>query len=175
MDKPMSNVAFRLMSWEFALRDRRLSPKKVLQEVDIKPGAYILDYGCGPGGYTLATAELVGPTGKVYALDIHPLAVQQIKKVAARRGLPNITTILSDGRTGLPDASLDIVLLFDTIHGLSQPDAVLAELHRVLKPNGILSVSDHHLTEESIVSKVTNNGLFQLSLKGKGVYNFVKK
>jgi len=52
---------------------------------------------------------------------------------------------------------------------------VLEELRRVLKPDGILSFSDHHMKENEIVSKVTSRGLFRLSRKGKRTYSFSKR
>jgi ubiquinone/menaquinone biosynthesis C-methylase UbiE len=175
MDKPMRNIAFRLMSFSFQFRDLFLPRKNILAEVGIKPGFSILDYGCGPGSYTIAAAQLVGKSGKIYALDIHSLAVQQVQNTASKKGLTNIETILSDCATGLPDESIDVALLYDILHELSRPVEVLAELHRVLKPNGILSFNDHHLKEENeIISKITGKGLFRLSRKGKRVYNFLK-
>ena len=152
-----------------------LPRENVLLEVGIKPGFSILDYGCGPGSYTIIAAKLAGERGKVYALDIHPLAIQQVKNMSEKKKLANVETILSDYATGLPDQSVDVVLLYDTLHGLSEQDAVLAELHRVLKPDGILSFNDHHMKEESeIISRITGKSLFKLSEKGKRVYNFVK-
>jgi ubiquinone/menaquinone biosynthesis C-methylase UbiE len=87
----------------------------------------------------------------------------------------NVETILSDRKTGLPDNSLDVVLLYDTFHDLSDPNGVLKELHRVLKPKGILSFSDHHMKEDEIVSKITKNGWFKLLKKVKKTYSFQKK
>jgi len=75
----------------------------------------------------------------------------------------------------LPNNSVDVILLYDTFHDLSEPDKVLDELHRVLKPNGILSFSDHHMKENSIMSRVTNKGLFKLLKKGEKTYSFVKE
>jgi ubiquinone/menaquinone biosynthesis C-methylase UbiE len=170
----MSDFNFRGMSFIFKMRDIFQPPKKVLAEVKIEQGYSILDYGCGPGSYATVAAELVGEAGKVYALDIKPLAVEQVKKAAAEKGLTNIETILSDYATGLPDGSIDVVLLYDTLHDLREPDKVLAELHRVLKPGGLLSFSDHHLKEDEIVTRLTGNGLFQLSGRGKKVYSFTK-
>ncbi len=174
MGKPKSNFDFRLMSFSSKLRDFFLPRKNILAEVGIKSGFWILDYGCGPGNYTIVAAQLVGQSGKVYALDIHPLAVQRVQNMAAKKRLTNIETILSDCVTGLPDKSIDVILLYDTLHELSKPDEVLAELHRVLKPDGILSFDDHHLKEDEIMSKITNKGLFKLSRRGKRVYNFQK-
>lgn len=175
MDKPTGNFDFRLMAFWFIFRDMFLPRENVLLEVGIKPGFSILDYGCGPGSHTIIAAKLAGETGKVYALDIHPLAIQQIKNMSEKKKLANVETILSDCATGLPDQSVDVALLYDTFHGLSEPDEVLAELHRVLKPDGILSFNDHHMKEESeIISRITGKSLFKLSEKGKRVYNFVK-
>jgi ubiquinone/menaquinone biosynthesis C-methylase UbiE len=89
--------------------------------------------------------------------------------------LTNVETILSDCQTELPDNSLDVVLLYDAFHHLSDPNMVLKELSRVLKPDGILSFSDHHMKENEIVAAVTNNGLFRLSRKGQRTYTFLKK
>jgi len=172
MDKPMPNIAFMFMSLAFKVRDFLLSRKDVLAEAGIKPGFHILDFGCGPGSYTAIVAELVGPTGKVYALDIHPLAVERIQSVASKRKLINIETICSDCATGLEESSMDVVLLYDTFHHLSDQNKVLEELHRVLKPDGILSFSEHHMKEDKILSQVTGKGLFKLSRKGKKTYSF---
>jgi len=174
MDKPKSNLDFRLMALSYKFRDFLLPRKKVLEEVGIKPGFHVLDYGCGPGSYIIPLAELVGKSGKIYALDIHPLAIKMVQNIASKKKLINVETIHSDCKTGLPDNSVDAVLLYDTFHGLSDPNGVLKELHRVLKPDGILSFSDHHMKEDEIASKVTNKGLFKLSCRGKRTYSFLK-
>ena len=162
------------MAWSYIFRDIFLPRRNILAEVGIKPGFSILDYGCGSGSYTLPAAQLVGKSGKVYALDIHPLAIRQVQNMATKKRLTNIEAILSNCATGLPDESIDVVLLYDTLHLLGEPDEVLAELHRVLNANSILSVNDHHLKEEEIITKVTEEGLFRLSRKGKRAYNFQK-
>jgi len=147
----------------------------ILKEVGIKPGFQVLDYGCGPGSYVMPLAELMGESGKIYALDIHPLAIQKVKKLITKKHLTNVETIHSDCKTGLPDNSIDVVLLYDILHELSNPDAVLEELHRILKPKGILSSRDHHWNENEIISEVTNKGLFQLLKKGEKTYSFLKE
>ena len=170
----MSNLGFRFMCLVFTIRDLIRPREEILKEVSIQPGFYVLDYGCGPSSYTMIAAQQVGETGKVYALDVHPLAIQRVQRAASKKGLNNIETIRSDCATGLDDNSVDVVMLYDTFHLLGDQDAVLRELHRVLKPNGILSFSDHHMKGKEIVSEVTSNGLFRLSEKGKRTYTFVK-
>jgi len=169
----MNDLHFKLMSFSYKFRDFFFPRKNVLKEVEIESGYHVLDYGCGPGSYSILVSELVGNKGKVYALDIHPLAIQRVKKRASKKGLTNIETILSDCATGLESNSVDVVLLYDVFHELSDPDGVLKELNRVLEPNGILSFSDHHMKESVIVSEVTNTGLFKLSEKGKKTYSFL--
>jgi len=175
MDKAESNFGFRLMALGHKFRNLRLPRKNILKEVGIKPGFHVLDYGCGPGSYIIPLAELVGESGKVYALDIHPLAIQKVKDIASKKQLANVETILSDCQTGLQDSNLDVVLLYDIFHHLSDRYRILKELHRVLKPDGVLSFSDHHMKENEIVSAVTNSGLFSLSRKGQRTYSFTKK
>lgn len=175
MDRSMSDFHFRGMSLFFKFRDLFLPRKDVLKEAGIAPGVCVLDYGCGSGSYLMPLAELVGKSGKIYALDIHSLAIQKVQKITSKKQLKNVETIRSDCKTGLPDSSVDAVLLYDTLHHLSDPDGVLKELHRVLKPKGILSFSDHHMEEDEILSKVTSGGLFKLLRKGKKTYSFSKE
>jgi len=174
MDKSKSNFGFRLMALTFKIRDFFSPRVNVLKEVGIKQGFHVLDYGCGPGSYILPLAEMVGRWGKIYALDMHPLALQMAKDLALKKTFINVETIHSDCQTGLPDNSLDAVLLYDTLHDLGDPGRVLQELHRVLKPTGVLSISDHHMKEVEIVSRLTKTGLFKMSTKGKKTYTFLR-
>jgi ubiquinone/menaquinone biosynthesis C-methylase UbiE len=174
-DKPQSKFYFKSMSLIFRIRDLILPRRDVLEEVGIKPGFHVLDYGCGPGGYISALGRLLGTSGKIYALDTHPLAIRAVQKIALREKIENLETIHSDRETGLPDNSLDVVLLYDVFHGLSDPNGVLEEIHRVLKPDGILSFSDHHISEDRIISGVTETGLFRLSGKGSKTYSFLRE
>ena len=107
-------------------------------------------------------------------MDIYPPAIQSVQRIASKKQLTNLETICSDCKTGLPDNSVDIILLYDTFHDLGDPDGVLEELHRVLKQGGILSFNDHHMKGNEIVTQVTRRGLFRLSRKGQRTYVFCK-
>jgi ubiquinone/menaquinone biosynthesis C-methylase UbiE len=174
MDKPMSHMGFRVISLIFKLRDFLRPREEILREAEIGTAAYVLDYGCGPGSYTLLAAEMVGPSGRVYALDIHPLAIEKVQKAALKRGLANVETILSDCATGLENGSIDVVLLYDVFHDLGDQRGVLQELHRVLRPNGSISFSDHHMKDSDIVSRVAKTGLFTLARKGEKTHTFAR-
>ncbi len=174
MDRKNIDLNFKLMSFGFKIRDFLNPPINILKELDIKQGYHVLDFGCGPGGYSFSASRLIGSNGKVFALDINPLAIDRVKKIAFKNRFDNIEEILSDCKTNLSDNSIDVILLFDVYHDLDNKVQVLEELYRVLKPEGILSVSDHHLEREKIISEITKKGLFRLQKEDKKIYSFLK-
>ena len=175
MEKKMSNFAYKMMAYiGMPIRNLFMQPNKILAEVEVEPGCQALDFGCGPGVFTIMLAEKIGRSGLVYALDIHHLALKIIEQKARKKSLTNIKTILSSCSTSLPDNSLDIVIFFDVFHVLDNQEEVLMELHRVLKPETIMYFSDHHLKENHIVSTLTKNGLFKLKSKGRKTFSFSK-
>ena len=170
-----SSLDFKIMSLGFKIRDAFNPRSRILEEVGIKNGHRVLDYGCGPGGYVMPVTKLIGDSGLLYALDINPMAIESVQMLISKKGLANVEVILSDCNTGLTDESIDVVLLYDILHHLENRDEVLAELHRVLKSEGVLSVTDHHLKEEDIISDITGGGLFKLTKKGKKTHSFTKE
>ena len=168
----LNHISFALTVLIFRLRDLFVPPAAVLENLGVKGGQIILDYGCGPGSYSAAAARLVGPKGKVYAADMNKDAVACARKMAERR--PNLSVIQTDCRTRLPDDSIDAVLLFDVYHNLKEPEKVLKELHRVLKDEGKLFFSDHHMGEQKIIRAITGPGSFKLSGKDRKIYRFAK-
>jgi ubiquinone/menaquinone biosynthesis C-methylase UbiE len=173
--KLQSNLDFRFMSWTYKIRDSLKPRGTILEEVGIQEGFHVLDYGCGPGSYIIPVIKLVGNTGMIYALDVHPLAVKAVQRMASKKGITNVKVILSECDTGITPTSIDVILLYDIIHYLENRAEVLKELHRVLKPEGILSVTDHHLKENEIISKVISEGLFKLKLRGERTLSFSKE
>jgi len=163
---PMPDPMFRFMEFMLTLRDLVISRRRRLLSAGMRKGLRVLDFGCGPGAYTMQAAVMAGPDGRVYALDIHPLAARRVEEAAARRGLTNVRTIVSGGPTGLEDESVDVVLFYDTIHLLEDRRAVLREMHRVLMPGGRLAVSTYFMRKRRIVELVTSEGLFDYMGRG---------
>jgi len=174
LDKPMPGLMFRGMSFVIKCRDLFRPRERILEEIKLQPGYHVLDYGCGPGSYITVAARAVGEHGKIYAQDIHPLAVKKVEEAVSKTGLGNVATICSGCATGLPDGAVDVVLLYDIFHMLGEPEVVLRELHRVMKEHAVLSFSDHHMKEDDIVARVTGTNLFELSRKGRFTYTFSK-
>jgi ubiquinone/menaquinone biosynthesis C-methylase UbiE len=165
-------MAFAFMVLVFRVRDLVWPPAEALRQVGILPGHTVLDFGCGPGGYSLAAARLVGPTGKVYALDSNPLAVRAVQRAAGKERLGNITAVLADSAADLPNGSVDVAVLHDVLHLLADPAKVIASLHRALHWEGLLCVSDHHMIEAAILSAISSSGLFEVARSLEGTYCF---
>ena len=164
MPKP-AKARFKGMAFTFKIRDFFSPRKNVIADVGIGPGHSILDFGCGPGAYIPAAEKLIGPSGHIYALDAQPMAIEYVQTLCRKHRYSNVTSILTDCSTGLRKDSIDIIFLYDILHGLTNAGPIFEELHRVVKAGGILSVNDHHLQQEELVAKVTASGHFKLAEK----------
>jgi len=177
MPKPeygQGNLSFRLMSLEFYIRDLLRPPVRILQEGGLRSGMTVLDFGCGPGGFSLAAARLIGPEGLIYAVDIHRLALASVQRAAKKQGFSNVRLVAGDNMAQVPDGCVDMALLYDVLHDLAAPISVLTELHRALKPNGILSVTDHHLQKDPLRATICGSGLFLCMGSRRWTHQFVK-
>lgn len=162
--KPMSNLTYRFEEWLLYVWDIFLRhPGQDLQKIPLEKGMTVVDYGCGPGHYTIPTAEMVGAKGHVYAVEIQPLALETVKKKAAQKSLGNVIPVLVDCyNTGIPDASVDVVLLIDAFHMISDRDALLKEICRLLKPDGFLYMDPGHMKAGEGKNIVEKTGLFNM-------------
>jgi len=157
--------AYRLMLLQYRLMDRlHLDPPEThLAGVAITPGMTVVDYGCGPGRFLPLLAERVGPSGKVYGVDIQPLGVQAARERVTRAGLANVEVVLADGYdSGVPTGCANVVLLLDAFHAIEERPALLAEIHRLLKPEGRLFMDPGHMPFEAAREAVRASGRFRL-------------
>ncbi len=162
----LSHVAFRLMAIEYRLRDFRRPPERVLRRVGVHEGMTVLDVGCGPGAFSIAAARLVGPQGRVMAVDVHPLALKRVRRAAEMLRLGQLRALHVDALRTVPDECVDAALLFDVVHELGDPRPALEEIRRVLKQGGALFVADHHMKEDDLVRTITDAGPFRLVAAG---------
>jgi ubiquinone/menaquinone biosynthesis C-methylase UbiE len=160
------------MAWMMCLTRRSQATEERLRSSGVRGGQTVLDYACGPGYFSVVAARLVGGAGSVYALDVQPAAADMVAQRARRAGLTNITTITSGCDTGLPHGSIDVVLLYDAIHAIEDKHAVLAELDRVLKPGGVLSVWVEHGEPDHVTPLILENSRFGLHERRGDVLNF---
>jgi len=120
--------------------------RRVLLQAGIRPGMRVADLGCGVGMVTSLMADLVGPTGQVVGVDSSPEQLAQARELMPA-GLSNITLVeASATSTGLTQESFDLVYCRFLLIHLTEPAQALREMHRLLKPNGILVCEDGDLT-----------------------------
>jgi ubiquinone/menaquinone biosynthesis C-methylase UbiE len=104
-------------------------------------GSIVAEIGAGRGELTLAAAQRVGPSGKVYTTELDPNALNHLKGIAANHA--NIIVIqAADASTNLPSACCDSIFMRLVYHHLSKPAEIDASLFRSLKSGGRLAVID---------------------------------
>lgn len=122
---------------------RRRYMRPVLDRVGIRPGERVLELGPGPGTFTLDAARRVGPAGRIIAVDIQPQMIAQVERRVREAGLTNVEThVASAYELPLEDASVDRAFLVTVLPEIPDQGRALAELHRVLKPGGVLSITE---------------------------------
>jgi ubiquinone/menaquinone biosynthesis C-methylase UbiE len=108
----------------------------------LTPGLTVLDCGCGPGSMTLDIAELVKPA-KVFGIDNSEIQIQQAMALQQQRNIEQVEfTTASIYELPYLDQQFDIVFAHAVLYHLAKPEQALAEIHRVLKPNGLIAVRD---------------------------------
>jgi ubiquinone/menaquinone biosynthesis C-methylase UbiE len=120
-------------------RQSEEDPERAIRELHLKPGMTVADIGAGTGYYTIRIAKLLSPTGKVLANDIQPEMLARLRAKAKAAGVNNVETILgAENDARLPRASIDMAIMVDVYHELSQPQQMLDSIRTALKSAGEL-------------------------------------
>ncbi|MFC1987218.1 class I SAM-dependent methyltransferase [Chloroflexota bacterium] len=153
---------------------RNITGRSILRKWEqtslVQEGQTFLDFGCGTGDFTVPAARIVNTMGKVYALDYFQRQLEIVEEKSKQEGLSNVETILSTGTTGLPDESIDVIWMCDVLHEVKERRAVLEELHRILRGDGILAIHDG--MRDGVLSYT--NSLFSLAERDGKFFRFVK-
>ncbi len=122
------------------------NPQENVLQLGLREGMKVGDFGAGSGHYARAVAAAVGMTGKVYAIDIQEDVLKHLKLNTHERHQGTIETLWGDmeklGGTHLRDASLDAIILANTLFQVENRFGCLGEIKRVLKSGGKLMVID---------------------------------
>jgi ubiquinone/menaquinone biosynthesis C-methylase UbiE len=121
--------------------EKFFNPVKILTTLGIDSEMDdVAEFGCGYGTFTIPVAKVI--KGKIYALDIEPDMIRITNEEAKKNELNNVQTILRDfimDGSGLPDGSIDYVMLFNILH-LEKPMSLINEAKRILKDGGRLGI-----------------------------------
>ena len=164
-------IRFLGSAMESRLRYRFFAPTKILSGADLHPGQTVLEVGCGTGFFTLPAARLVGDAGCLVAMDILPASVAFVANRVRAAELRHVQVVSGDAlATNLDAASFDVVLLFGVVPAPMLPlGRILREMHRVLKPQGVLAVWPRF---PGMQRAIVSSGRFAFSSERNGVQNF---
>lgn len=122
-------------------RRENLPPKETLLKMNLAEGDIMADIGCGIGYFTFPAAEIVGPKGKVYALDISSEMLSEVKQKAERQNLPHVETVKTEEQNlKLTNEQVSYAFLCNVLHEISDLPGFLQEVLRIIKPGGKLAI-----------------------------------
>ncbi|MCL4203101.1 MAG: methyltransferase domain-containing protein [Pirellulaceae bacterium] len=156
-------------------RDNREQEERcslLLANLGVKAGMTVCDMGCGNGFYSIQLGKMVGPEGRVLAVDVQPQMLEMLKERAAEAGLENIEPILGQLHDPkLPAGKLDLILMVDVYHEFSHPEHMLAAMRQSLAPGGVIVLTEyraedpnvpikplHKMSKRQIMKEFTPNG-----------------
>ena len=124
-------------------RDAWQRPAEVMDALGVSAGSIVADIGAGNGYFTFHLAARIGPSGRVYAVEIDKEALEKIQRRAHQERLRQIESVLgSSDDPHLPAETLDAALIVNAYHEMRDYNAMLVALYRALKPGGRLGIID---------------------------------
>jgi cyclopropane fatty-acyl-phospholipid synthase-like methyltransferase len=148
-------------------------PEELLEILGIKKGDVVADIGAGPGFFSLRAAQRVGPTGRVFAVDVQQEMIDGLKRMAEKSALKNIVPILGEvDDPMLPEnGSVDDVLIIIAYHEFSHPREMMCHIYKAMKPDAQMLVVEykaedpnsrvtpaHKMTATAILSEISAFG-----------------
>jgi ubiquinone/menaquinone biosynthesis C-methylase UbiE len=138
-----------MMDMRARMYNRRASGPKsraeeLIKSLELQSGQAVADIGSGGGYFSFRFAQIVGKTGKVYAVDTNLGALNYIRRESVARGVSNLATVAaSEVFSVIPRCSLDVVFLRNVYHHLDDPAEYFAEMRKLLKAEGKVVIIDY--------------------------------
>jgi ubiquinone/menaquinone biosynthesis C-methylase UbiE len=122
--------------------------EEIVAALGLKPGMAVADVGAGTGLFTRMFSRAIGPSGKVYAVDISEEFVEHVEKTARQQNVKNIVGVVcTPDSVALPPASIDLAFICDTYHHFEYPHKTMRSIHKALRPKGQVVLIDFHRIE----------------------------
>jgi ubiquinone/menaquinone biosynthesis C-methylase UbiE len=152
-------------------REDEEHPAQLIDALHLHPGQVIADVGAGSGYLTFRMAPKVGPTGKVFAVDVQPAMIDTLRNRAAEHKVTNVEVIQGeDSDPHLPANSVDLVLFVDVYHELSYPFEVMTKIRESLKANGRVAFVEYRKEDPAVrIKEVHKMSVTQLEKEMKAV------
>ena len=152
------NVAEFVTRFEHEGRDAFDHRQQIIEACRIRPGMTVADIGTGTGLFARILSPLVGPQGRVYAVDISEKFVKHVEATAKQNGLTNVVGVVCQpDSVNLPPDSIDLAFICDTYHHFEFPHKTMRSLHRALRPGGQVILIDFHRIEGKSSDWVLNH------------------
>lgn len=136
-------TAFKRWLYEGFNREAWQHREEVIQALNIRPGDYVADLGSGSGYFTFLLAKTVGPSGKVYAIDIDADMNAYVAARAQEEGYTNIEVIRAKPDDPLlPENGVDLIFNCITYHHLEDRVSYFKNVSRYLRPGGRIAIID---------------------------------
>lgn len=153
-----------------------MNPDKIVEELHLKSGIIVADFGCGAGYFTIPIAKVIKNSGKIYALDVLNETLENVLSKAKLYDLLNVETVRANvevvGGSKIENNSVDLVVLANILFQCNDHNSVLTEAKRILKNEGSVIIVDwipnkvplgpkyeHCLSEETVKKLAIKNGL----------------
>jgi ubiquinone/menaquinone biosynthesis C-methylase UbiE len=125
-------------------RDAYQKPNEVMAALAVQEGEAIADIGAGSGYFTMRLAQHVGPTGRVYAVDVDPDMIRHLHARVRDAGVLNVVPILARPDDPLLPQRVDRFVIVDVWHHVEDRPGYLARMKKLLKPGGQIVMIDFH-------------------------------
>lgn len=129
--------------WNLHQRAGWQLPDQVVEALNIKSGAHVADIGAGGGYFTFILSDAVGPSGRVYAVDVEEEITIELGDKVSESDYSNVEVILGQFNDPLlPDGTIDLVFLSNTYHHIENRVEYFSSLKADLKPEGRVALID---------------------------------
>jgi ubiquinone/menaquinone biosynthesis C-methylase UbiE len=136
-------TSLKRLAYEGFNRDSWQKPEEVMRVLEIKSGQHVADLGAGGGYFTFRLSQAVGPTGKVYAVDVDQGMVEYLKQRALDERHPNVIVVRGDyDDPRLPKGGVDLVFICNTYHHIENRTTYFTQAKRYLRAGGRVAIID---------------------------------
>ncbi|MFQ5904191.1 MAG: class I SAM-dependent methyltransferase [Candidatus Binatia bacterium] len=158
-------------------RDKWQHPERVVRSLGIRPGDHVADLGSGGGYFTFRLAKAVGPTGRVYAVDVDEGLNEYVANRAQQEGHANIEVILAKYHDPLlPASGVDLIFTSNTYHHIKNRVSYFANASKYLRAKGRVAIIDFNGKGwfQSLGSHYTPSDIIKREMKEAG-YSFERE